>query len=598
MLVIISTLTLLIPFSSILKTVYALDNKNNYEYYPMSKDYDTDGSYYKDSKNYGKQYYYHYPLKDKSNDPKEQIQKCEECFFSELEKLDKKVASKMVYEIEREFGDLEKLCKLIINEKINRDQLEQILIKVLENLDYSKGDYSYEYPNKEEQYYDNYDNNDYNEVDNLYNYDSNYDYIDTYSYYNDNYEYDEYEYGYDYEYDYNYELDEQTKQQIIQNILNCLFGQIPEVLVVWMDNTFGNFDIFSSKSTDGGETFSTPENISNNPGTSALPAIAVNGNNVYIVWNDATFGNFDIFSSKSTDGGETFSTPENISNNPGNSALPAIAVNGNNVYVIWIDDTDGFDEIFFSKSTDGGETFSTPENISNIPGISAFPAIAVNGNNVYVVWSDDTDGFDEIFFSKSTDGGETFSTPEIISNNDIGNNDSFSYQPSISVYGNNVYVVWHDDPQGERNIFIVKSTDGGQTFSTPENLSEKFDFSTKSAIAIEGDNVYVVWIVDIPDNNDVFFSKSTDGGETFSTPENISDNPGFSNVPISVGSSTYEPSIIVIGNNVYVSWTDGTPGNWEILLTTSKNGGETFDKPENISNNAGESREPDLALLQ
>ena len=37
---------------------------------------------------------------------------------------------------------------------------------------------------------------------------------------------------------------------------------------------------------------------------------------------------------------------------------------------------------------------------------------------------------------------------------------------------------------------------------------------------------------------------------------------------------------------------------WEILLTTSTNGGETFDKPKNISNNPGESREPDLALLQ
>ena len=59
-----------------------------------------------------------------------------------------------------------------------------------------------------------------------------------------------------------------------------------------------------------------------------------------------------------------------------------------------------------------------------------------------------------------------------------------------------------------------------------------------------------------------------------------------------------QPSIIIIDNNVYVSWTDGTPGNWEILLTTNTNGGETFDKPKNISNNPGESREPDLALLQ
>jgi hypothetical protein len=62
----------------------------------------------------------------------------------------------------------------------------------------------------------------------------------------------------------------------------------------------------------------------------------------------------------------------------------------------------------------------------------------------------------------------------------------------------------------------------------------EFDFSSKSAIAIEGDNVYVVWIVDIQDNNDVFFSKSIDGGQTFSKPDNISNNHGVSNVTINV----------------------------------------------------------------
>jgi hypothetical protein len=40
-----------------------------------------------------------------------------------------------------------------------------------------------------------------------------------------------------------------------------------------------------------------------------------------------------------------------------------------------------------------------------------------------------------------------------------------------------------------------------------------------------------------------------------------------------------------------------TPGSWKILLTTSINGGETFDKPKNISNNDGVSQQPQLALL-
>ena len=56
-----------------------------------------------------------------------------------------------------------------------------------------------------------------------------------------------------------------------------------------------------------------------------------------------------------------------------------------------------------------------------------------------------------------------------------------------------------------------------------------------------------------------FSQRVTDGGQTFSTPVNISNNPGYSNEPINVNDILYESSIIIIDNNVYVSWTDGTP---------------------------------------
>jgi hypothetical protein len=386
------------------------------------------------------------------------------------------------------------------------------------------------------------------------------------------------------------------------SILNTVSAhkQVPKLLAVWHDNTLGNFDIFISKSTDSGKVFSTPKGIINDPGDSLVPAIATQGNNVYVVWEENISGNFEIFMSKSTDGGETFSPPENISNNEGSSVFPQIAVSGDNVYVVWHDgtNTSGTREILMAKSTDGGETFSPPENISNNDGFSLFPQIAAIGSNVYVVWSDDTDGFDRIFMSKSANNGNTFSAPKNVSGKILGDNAHFSFQSSISVHGNKVYVVWHDDPLGKRSIFISKSTDGGKTFGKPNNISERFDFSSKSAVFAERGNVYVAWISDVPNNNDVYASKSTDGGKTFGKAVNISNNHGFSNDASTVQTVMFEPSIISHGNNVYVAWTDGTPGNWEILLAKSTDGGKTFGKPNNISDNAGSSQEPELALLR
>ncbi|MFQ5969044.1 MAG: hypothetical protein ACE5J2_00915, partial [Nitrososphaerales archaeon] len=52
----------------------------------------------------------------------------------------------------------------------------------------------------------------------------------------------------------------------------------------------------------------------------------------------------------------TFVSVVNLSNNPGGSFEPSIAVSGNNIYLIWRDDTPGNDEIFFSTSNDNGAT--------------------------------------------------------------------------------------------------------------------------------------------------------------------------------------------------------------------------------------------------
>lgn len=62
-------------------------------------------------------------------------------------------------------------------------------------------------------------------------------------------------------------------------------------------------------------------NLSNNPTTSEVPekATAVSGQNVYVIWRDNSPGNLDIFFRGSTDSGVSFGAIENLSNNPGDS---------------------------------------------------------------------------------------------------------------------------------------------------------------------------------------------------------------------------------------------------------------------------------------
>ena len=111
---------------------------------------------------------------------------------------------------------------------------------------------------------------------------------------------------------------------------------------------------------------------------------------------------------------QQFSTPKNVSNNSDFSFTPQLAVDlGGNIYVVWEDDTNTNSNILFSRSTDGG-TFSAPKGVSNSAGFSFNPRIAVDsGGTINVVWQDSPDFYrtSNVFFSRSSDGGITFSTP-------------------------------------------------------------------------------------------------------------------------------------------------------------------------------------------
>ena len=523
---------LLIPASSFpFVNAQEYENKDNYIFENNKANYiDKDG----------KQYYYHYPQNDKEF--KELLQDCEDCFFSELAKLDRKTADAILYQIDKKFGSLTELCKLIAADKIDKEKFERIINKILNSPELV----------------------DLKQVKKFFK-----DYETRSSV---NYNLDEIKFN-------DKKTDAKSIDEFKENILECIFPTLI-IYVVWGDNTPGNTDIFFSVSTDNGQNFTTPDNISANTGGSFSPQIATKDDNVYLVWGDNTPGNRDIFFSVSTDNGLTFTTPDNISANTGGSFSPQIATKDDNVYLVWQDDTPGNDDIFFSVSTDNGLTFTTPDNISANTGGSFSPQIATKDDNVYLVWEDDTTGNSDIFFSVSTDNGLTFSTPDNISANTGG-----SFLQQIATKDDNVYLVWVDDTPGNSDIFFSVSTDNGLTFSTPDNISANTGGSFSPQIATKDDNVYLVWQDDTPGNSDIFFSVSTDNGQNFTTPDNISANTGGS----------FSPQIATKDDNVYLVWEDDTPGNSDIFFSVSTDNGLTFSTPDNISANTGGSFSPQIA---
>jgi hypothetical protein len=352
------------------------------------------------------------------------------------------------------------------------------------------------------------------------------------------------------------------------------------VYIVWQDDNLGNFEIFFAVSRDGGQTFSNPKNLSKNLGASVDPQIVSQGDNVYVVWKDNTPDNNDIFFAVSRDGGLTFSSPKNISETPEISERPQISVEEKNVYVVWQDNTPSILDIFFAVSDNGGQTFSS-RNLSHDAGESENAQISSEGNDVYVVWRNTTSEDSDIFFTVSDNNGLNFITPKNLSNTGSAN------APQLSSEENSVYIVWQDVAFGNNDIFIAVSDNNGLNFITPQNLSKNAGFSENPQIVSEGNNVYVVW-QDNTGNADIFLVVSNNNGQTFSTTaKNISDNVEVSTAP----------QISTEGNNVNVVWQDFINGNdhSDIFFAVSNNNGETFSTPENIIDNAEDSFAPQIS---
>ena len=384
-----------------------------------------------------------------------------------------------------------------------------------------------------------------------------------------------------------------------------------------------NYDIFFVKSQDGGSTFSKPINLSNNYGISTLPQIFAvysdplkasdstqsqgsnintknaNNNTVYVVWEDNSSLNDEIYLAKSADGGSTFSKPINVSNNAGDSRNPSITVtsttttnttnynntskveqenikndnttstrdssynNNNSIYVAWEDNSLGrTSDILISNSIDGGSTFSTPVRMPvNSTQIPSSPSVAAvsglsngnssnnnnnKGNSVYVVWkgAEIFEASDDIYLSTSADGGKTFTNKAVSISNSSGGG---SFSPRVTAI-----------PSGSEYL-------GSNRILANESILASSEGQIGDARIGGNSSLYVVWEEDLSSDPEIFLSQSSDGGSTFSKPINLSNNTG----------NSFSPSVAPVlssrtGQNeesVYIVWNDGTSANSDILLS-------------------------------
>jgi hypothetical protein len=148
-----------------------------------------------------------------------------------------------------------------------------------------------------------------------------------------------------------------------------------------------------------------------------------------------------------------------------------------------------------------------------------------------------------------------------------------------------VYLVWHDGPGTSFQIQFSRSLDNGTTFSAPQALTSGSQHSHCVGVSVgPTGKIHIAYEFrkqQTPHRHDSLYIQSADGGLSFTPPVNLSNGPSgaFSDYP---WPSEGQNGLIVVG------WEDNTAGTQlEAVVASSTNGGQSFTPIENISNNGG-----------
>ncbi|HJQ24434.1 MAG TPA: sialidase family protein [Blastocatellia bacterium] len=320
-------------------------------------------------------------------------------------------------------------------------------------------------------------------------------------------------------------------------------------------------------------------------GATRFPAIQVDGNdNLYLAMSVATAPasehrpHSQIFFTQSKDGGTSWDNlpqTRNLSSSRGEAFGPSLVVSKDGplkVYIAYHDDSTGINEAYLLR-TKKKTKFRKPQILTEGDGGGFSPRIAMDSNgNLNLVYGDTTGGAKRVVFLRSTDQGETFSAPLLISGDSAG-----AFEPEIVVTpGDAINVAWEDAGAGTSVIMFARSTDNGATFSTPKPVSRGSGSATEAHITADSTGrLSVVWVQAVGSDKQAFYSRSTDSGQTFSEPLQLT---------TASGSQISKPLALAYQNIVYVSYQDEAPNRMQVFLTKSDDAGLSFADGVQVSN--------------
>jgi hypothetical protein len=288
--------------------------------------------------------------------------------------------------------------------------------------------------------------------------------------------------------------------------------------------------------------------------------------------------------------------PRRLTNDPAASHVSyrggkSIAVAGEIVHVVWRDYRGGGPEVYYKRSTDGGSTWSTDNLLAGSTCNLFPPVVETAGLCVYVLWSDASAESSSVNLRISRDQGVTWgSNIRLFEYSDSGT----CFFPSIATDGSVVHVVWSLQPRNDNSfqydLYYIKSSDQGNSWGGVVQLNgQDPDFVYHSNLVALGDRLCLTYMANPTYNGRMQIKSitSADAGTTWSSPSMV----------VSSSVYRYDPRISFFGDTLHLvwdEWSEPNNSNYHIYTCRSTDWGSTWTGRKMISDLGRVGQIPDI----